>query len=1066
MAALAVSIAQTVGAVEYHMDAQTRSRVLPDSYRYDLRPGLSVSCRVKFDEPIEEKGEMTILRKGNPNVPGAILLRVDGPKEGVKFSFFVNHAGTPEPRVSIPGPVKTGEWYEVSAGWDGTNSHITVNGRTATRRRPGGAAPLGCDDDPILGPMYGTVKDLVVEGSNVAPPSDVSVCPGFKISCTAKFPLPPEGENTIACKAGEYWLRYDKRPGRQGNFNFFVNLDGSWEPRASFPLDVEVGRPYAVSAGWNGRKSKVGVDGEMCYPVNRSGRCRPSNSALALGAKGKVEVSDFCIRNERRPIVTIGEFRTLELMPRVGRPARLKGCIFNFGFALGACVLEAKANDGATVSPASVDLDRLDECASVPLEWTVDPGTNGVVEIDFTLREGGRIAHNTRKRLILMPVKDPDFSAKAWNPPHVSGRTYHVDPDGGDDARDGLTPATAWRTLSRAASLVLGPGERLLLKRGGVFDEELKVSAKGSPENWAVLGAYGEGMRPQIRRSRHINERCAAVLDPSYLIVRDLIVCNAGSGLSVVCDAPGSGHVLVERCLAHHIEGVYRFNSHGIPEWRDEPGAVGRGGRSCGIWAGGARARHIVMRDCESYQCSSGFSVRGLDTFVTRMFCHDNYAHNTSPHPYNCSSRSWMTDCLFDASGWHASAGTMGIMLAGNCGYVIRGCHFMNQPDSGSPDQGGIDFEAGGENCLVEKCTFRDNAGAAIEVLGLRSPQTRNVHIRRCKFVRDNYARKNGPAEIQVWGGPRTPREVACSNGLIEDNGYVLVPGVPFYVNESPTTNDWTLARNCEFDFPDDLDRAFPYIDPPAVEVCGEVWTDRPEAALFAKVTSGTLLSWEQIEGPAGVAFDKPDAPNTKASFPGEGDYRVSIKADNGTLWRTARTAVHILPPGARTFKSWDFAKSLDSQGWRVEAAGTAYEHLPSRIPFWSTKSYPVRLVCGDYFVVALKDAAQACIVTPDDMDVGVECNARRVNTMRIKMQNRTSSRRMRLWWQVNGRAPAWDEKNSVVFDVKPQDCDDSVYDVALPHVGGIKQLKLSFSADGDAVSGTCRIDYIWLGRK
>ena len=90
MAALAVSIAQTVGAVEYHMDAQTRSLVLPDSYRYDLRPGLSISCRVKFDEPIEEKGEMTILRKGNPNVPGAILLRVDGPKEGVKFSFFGN----------------------------------------------------------------------------------------------------------------------------------------------------------------------------------------------------------------------------------------------------------------------------------------------------------------------------------------------------------------------------------------------------------------------------------------------------------------------------------------------------------------------------------------------------------------------------------------------------------------------------------------------------------------------------------------------------------------------------------------------------------------------------------------------------------------------------------------------------------------------------------------------------------------------------------------------------------------------------------------------------------------
>ena len=343
--------------------------------------------------------------------------------------------------------------------------------------------------------------------------------------------------------------------------------------------------------------------------------------------------------------------------------------------------------------------------------------------------------------------------------------------------------------------------------------------------------------------------------------------------------------MLVERCLAHHVEGLYRFNSHGIPEWRDEPGAAGRGGRSCGIWAGGNRARHVVIRDCESYQCSSGFSVNGLDTFVTRMFCHDNYAHNTSPHPYNCASRSWMTDCLFDASGWHAAAGTMGVMLANNCGYIIRGCHFINQPDSGSPDQGGIDFEAGGENCLVENCTFRNNAGAAIEVLGLRSPQTRNVHIRRCKFDRNNYSRKNGPAEIQVWGGPGTPRDVACSNGIIEDNGYVLIPGIPFYVNLSPTTNDWTLANNREFDFAEELDRAFPYVDPPAVAICGETWTDKPEVALSARVQDGRrsddgravsprpplALAWEQVEGPAGVTFAKPQAACTKATFPAEG---------------------------------------------------------------------------------------------------------------------------------------------------------------------------------------------------
>ena len=79
-------------------------------------------------------------------------------------------------------------------------------------------------------------------------------------------------------------------------------------------------------------------------------------------------------------------------------------------------------------------------------------------------------------------------------------------------------------------------------------------------------------------------------------------------------------------------------------------------------------------------------------------------------------------------------------------------------------------------------------------------------------------------------------------------------------------------------------------------------------------------------------------------------------------------------------------------------------------------------------------------------------------------MQNGTGSRRMRLWWQVAGVAPAWSEKNSVAFEVTPKDAGDSVYAVALPPAGMIKQLKLSFSDGGGKVTGTCRIDYIWLG--
>ena len=85
-----------------------------------------------------------------------------------------------------------------------------------------------------------------------------------------------------------------------------------------------------------------------------------------------------------------------------------------------------------------------------------------------------------------------------------------------------------------------------------------------------------------------------------------------------------------------------------------------------------------------------------------------------------------------------------------------------------------------------------------------------------------------------------------------------------------------------------------------------------------------------------------------------------------------------------------------------------------------------MQLVCGDYFVIAVRESGKAAIVSPCDRDLGVEFSPSHANTARIKMQNHTTSRRMRLWWQTDA-APAWDAARSVAFDVTPLDADDRV---------------------------------------
>ena len=210
-----------------------------------------------------------------------------------------------------------------------------------------------------------------------------------------------------------------------------------------------------------------------------------------------------------------------------------------------------------------------------------------------------------------------------------------------------------------------------------------------------------------------------------------------------------------------------------------------------------------------------------------------------------------------------------------NYNLVIRNCHFLNQPDSGSHDQGGIDFECGGEANLVEKCTFRNNAGAAIEVLGLISPQTKNIEIANCKFDKNNIAHKLGPSEIFVWGGSKDPA-IVCSSGLIRNNGYVLAPEVEFYINKAERTHkDWILKDNTQFNSQQELDQAMPYNNPPVPNAGPEIWTDNPNKVNIngtvtddGKPLDGKLTTkWETLEG-IEVTFENPDKPETaEASF-------------------------------------------------------------------------------------------------------------------------------------------------------------------------------------------------------
>ena len=133
-------------------------------------------------------------------------------------------------------------------------------------------------------------------------------------------------------------------------------------------------------------------------------------------------------------------------------------------------------------------------------------------------------------------------------------KAYYVDATGGDDSNDGLTAASAWKTLKNIAALQLSAGDQLLFKRGEVFKGCLEVSAKGSKELPVIIGAYGEGTKKPLISAPDNSQYALRVFNSDYVTVEHLEIVNHGSK-----DVGGRTGVLVE-CTDYGVSKGIRLN--------------------------------------------------------------------------------------------------------------------------------------------------------------------------------------------------------------------------------------------------------------------------------------------------------------------------------------------------------------------------------------------------------------------------------------------------------------------------------------------------------------------------
>ncbi len=90
----------------------------------------------------------------------------------------------------------------------------------------------------------------------------------------------------------------------------------------------------------------------------------------------------------------------------------------------------------------------------------------------------------------------------------VAAQAYYISSTSGNDHNDGQSPKTAWRNLSTiylksVSKHDFQPGDKILLKRGDRWDDQIRMQANGTVQYPILIDAYGDGEKPLLYGENH-----------------------------------------------------------------------------------------------------------------------------------------------------------------------------------------------------------------------------------------------------------------------------------------------------------------------------------------------------------------------------------------------------------------------------------------------------------------------------------------------------------------------------------------------------------------------------------
>jgi len=322
------------------------------------------------------------------------------------------------------------------------------------------------------------------------------------------------------------------------------------------------------------------------------------------------------------------------------------------------------------------------------------------------------------------------------------GTDYYVDA-AGSDSNSGKSTSSPWRTIAKVNSYTgFAAGDRILLKRGQTWREQLIVPKSGTSSSPIVFGTYGTGNKPMLKGSALVTNWVGAGTTnkwkASLSSVPNQVFFNGVRGTKK------SGLSSVSGSLQWYwASGVLYVYATSDPDSAyTGPGieaSIRPSTRSYGIIHMAGR-EYVRVEDIDVSQSASfGIYIKPSGRYITIRGCDVGHSLDggiVAPLSSGVAvTQITIENCLVHHNNGGFKEGEPGVAtyhegltMEGVDGFTIRGCQvFSNYME-------GVNFKRGAKNGIIENCLLYSNALINQYMEGATNIQVRYNKIYDCTY--------------------------------------------------------------------------------------------------------------------------------------------------------------------------------------------------------------------------------------------------------------------------------------------------------------------------------------------